>query len=222
MKVVSYLRVSTENQANEGHGLDSQQAACVAWAVQNGVEIEEFFIDVASGAQNSRLELDRLRSLADRGELSRVVVYAVDRLGRDLVDTESTIRALEKSGCEIVSVTQYFEANPAGKLLRQMLLAFAEFERSLIKARMMNGKKAAIAKGLYMKGKAPFGFINGQKGFLMQVPVEMDIVRHVLAESANGLSLRKLQVKLGLSMPISTLAKIVKRKNFYEKMAQEV
>ncbi len=215
MKTVGYVRVSTDKQADEGHGLDAQQAAIVAWGVQNGIEVEEFFTDVASGAQHSRPEIDRLRGMADRGEVSRVVVYAVDRLGRDLVDTESTIRTLEKVGCEVVSVTQYFDSNPAGKMLRQMLLVFAEFERSLIKARLKNGRKAAEAKGLYMSGKAPFGLMNTGKGNLEQIPVEMNIVKEVLAETARGLSLRQIQSTH--NMPVSTLAKIVKRRAFYEK-----
>lgn len=217
MKTAAYLRVSTEKQATDGHGLAAQQSACIAWATQNGVEIEEYFTDVASGAQGSRPEIDRLRSLAASGEVSRVVVYAVDRLGRDLVDTESTIREFEKTGCEIVSVTQYFESNPAGKLLRQLLLSFAEFERSLIKARMSNGKKAAKAKGLYMGGVAPFGLRNTGKGALEQIPVEMSIVREVLEESARGLSLRQIRAAQAEPMPVSTIAKIVKRRALYEK-----
>lgn len=217
MKTVAYLRVSTENQALEGHGLASQQSACVAWATQNEVEIEEYFTDVASGALSSRPEIDRLRLSVARGEVSKLVVYSVDRLGRDLVDTESTIRELEKAGCEIVSVTQYFENNPAGKLLRHMLLAFAEFERALIKARLKGGRKAAKAKGLYMSGVAPFGLRNTGKGGLEQIPVEMSIVKEVLEESARGLSLRQIRATQAEPMPVSTLAKIVKRRTFYEK-----
>lgn len=217
MSTAAYLRVSTSKQAEEGHGLDAQQAACVAWAVQNGLEIEAFFTDVASGGDSSRPELDRLRLCVDNKQVSRIVVFSVDRLGRDLVDTENTIRSLEKAGCEIVSVTQYFESNPAGKLLRQLLLAFAEFERAIIKARLKNGRKAAEAKGLYMDGKAPFGLMNKGKGLLEQVPVEMSIVREVLEETARGLSLRQIQAKQTEPMGVSTLAKIVKRRAFYEK-----
>lgn len=212
---VAYLRVSTETQAEAGHGLEAQRAACVAWAVQNGVEIDDFYTDVASGARSDREQLGVLKEAVAKGTVSKLLVYAVDRLGRDLIDTEGTIRLFQQQRCEVISVTQYFEENAAGKMLRQLLLVFAEYERALLKARLAGGRKAAKAKGRWQGGVAPYGFRSVGDGKLEAIEIEMKTVRDVLSAIDAGSSLRETRSLLHTELAISTLAKIVKRRDLY-------
>lgn len=78
----------------------------------------------------------------------KLVVYKLDRLTRSLKDLLRTIERLEQRGAGFQSITEVIDtASPAGRLMLQMMGAFAEFERSLIRERSIAGQRAARARG---------------------------------------------------------------------------
>lgn len=222
---VAYLRVSTEKQNSTGNGLQAQQASITAYAIQQGLRIQQWYSDVCSGATQERDELQEMLAAARTGTISVIVVHAIDRLGRDLVAAELCFRELAHLGCRVISVTQFFEDNPAGALMRQILLAFAEHERALIKMRLAGGRKAAVKlKGTWLGGVSPIGYYHLGRGELGQLEIEASIVRRISEQRNLGLTIREIAALLksegilargGKPYHPSTVAKILKRDAVY-------
>ena len=132
---IGYARVSTEDQV-----LDLQLDAL------HGQGIEAVYQEHASGKSKARPELENcLKALRDGDTL---VVWRLDRLGRNLGDLVQIVGSLEARGVGFESLTEQINTNsPTGKLVFHVFAALAEFERNLIRERTQAGLKAARARG---------------------------------------------------------------------------
>jgi DNA invertase Pin-like site-specific DNA recombinase len=141
-----YVRVSTDKQT-----VENQIAALTNVANARGWNIVATFNDAGiSGAKGrkDRPGLDGMLKQAQRGGFDIVMAWAIDRLGRSLIDLLGTIQHLEACHVDLYIDQQAIDTTtPAGKLMFQITGAFAEFERSLIKSRVMAGLKRAVANG---------------------------------------------------------------------------
>ncbi|XKH61350.1 recombinase family protein [Halomonas sediminis] len=137
--VIGYVRVSTDEQAT---GAQRHQ-------IESKYKVGRWFADDAvSGATKaaSREGFANLLSYIREGDI--LVVYAIDRLGRDTVDVLETVERLQAEGVAVVSIREGFElGTPVGKAMLTMLAAIGELERSNIKARQMAGITKARAEG---------------------------------------------------------------------------
>ena len=89
-----------------------------------------------------------LNVVADKGRFDVVMTWAIDRLGRSLVDLLATVQHLENCGVDLFIDRQFIDTTtPTGKLMFQIVGAFAEFERSMIRERVHAGLKRAVANG---------------------------------------------------------------------------
>jgi DNA invertase Pin-like site-specific DNA recombinase len=115
----------------------------VAALARAGVKV--YFEDQRSGVVR-RPELDRLLSFLSRGD--ELVVYKVDRVARSLEGLLQVVRQVDAAGAVFRSLTEPFDTGSlSGKLMLQMLGAFAEFERGMIRERCAAGRAAAVARG---------------------------------------------------------------------------
>jgi DNA invertase Pin-like site-specific DNA recombinase len=141
-----YLRVSTDKQTVQNQELQLRQVA-----ERRGWEVVEVYDDAGiSGAKGraDRPGLDRMLNDASRRHFDIVLVWAIDRLGRSLIDLLGTIQHLEAVGCDLFIDQQSIDTTtPMGKLMFQVCGAFAEFERSMIKTRIHAGLRRAKAEG---------------------------------------------------------------------------
>jgi DNA invertase Pin-like site-specific DNA recombinase len=140
-----YVRVSTDHQSveNQIRGL-RQVAQRRGWLVA-----EVYRDDGISGTKgrDQRAGLDALLKDASRRKFDVVMAWAIDRLGRSLVDLLGSIQHLEAVGIDLYLDQQSIDTtSPAGKLLFQMTGAFAEFERSMIRQRVRAGLSVIKAK----------------------------------------------------------------------------
>ena len=132
---IGYARVSTEDQT-----LDLQLDALKA----DGCET--FYQEHASGKSAARLALDSCLKALRAGD--SLVVWRLDRLGRNLADLVRIVNDLEARGVGFVSLTEQINTtSPSGKLVFHLFASLAEFERNLIRERTMAGLKAARARG---------------------------------------------------------------------------
>ena len=146
-RVALYARVSTVNQGQDV-GLQLDELRQVAG--QRGWQVAEEFVDEGiSGASQSRPALDRMLDDARRGKLDLVVVWKLDRLGRSLQHLLQTLDELQGHGVGFVAVRDagIDTTTPQGRLLLQLLGAFAEFERAMICERVIAGVRRAQAAG---------------------------------------------------------------------------
>jgi DNA invertase Pin-like site-specific DNA recombinase len=133
-----YLRVSTDQQTTE-----NQRAALELAASQRGWTITNVYADEGiSGAKGreKRPGLDALLKDATRGKIDVVMAWAVDRIGRSLQDLIGTLQDLHAARVDLFLHQQAIDTTtPAGKAMFQMMGVFAEFERSMIVARINAG-----------------------------------------------------------------------------------
>lgn len=136
---IAYVRVSTEDQST-----DTQRAI-----IEERHKVDRWFVDEAtSGAikAKDRKGLGHLLSYVREGDT--VIVYAIDRLGRNTIDVLETVESLHAKGVAVLSLREGFNmCTPMGKAMLTMLSAMAELERSNIKERQMAGIKRAKAEG---------------------------------------------------------------------------
>jgi len=141
-----YVRVSTDRQT-----VENQIARLTETAEARGWQIVETFTDAGiSGAKGrkDRPGLDEMLTHAQRHRFDVVMAWAIDRIGRSLVDLLGSIQHLEACGVDLYLDQQAIDTTtPAGKLMFQVTGAFAEFERSLIRQRIHAGLKRAVANG---------------------------------------------------------------------------
>jgi DNA invertase Pin-like site-specific DNA recombinase len=103
-----------------------------------------------SGAKFDREGLDALLAAVRRHSCDAVVVFKLDRLGRSLVHLSQMIQEFERERVALICTSQAIDTsneNPAGRLQMHVLMAVAEFERSLIRERVNAGLKAAKSRG---------------------------------------------------------------------------
>ncbi|KTT66123.1 resolvase [Pseudomonas oryzihabitans] len=138
-EIVAYLRVSSGDQSTS-----TQRAA-----IEQRFKVDRWFADEAtSGAikAKARKGMGELLSYARQGDT--VVVYAIDRLGRDTIDVLETVTALKEKGAAVVSLREGFDmSTPIGEMMLTMLAAMAKLERANIKDRQMAGIQRAKAEG---------------------------------------------------------------------------
>ena len=141
-----YVRVSTDKQT-----IENQVAALRQIAERRGWNVVEQYHDAGiSGAKgrDGRPGLDQMLKDASRRKFDVIMSWAIDRLGRSLIDLLGTIQTLEASGVDLYLDQQSIDTTtPAGKLMFQVCGAFAEFERSMIRQRIHAGLKRAVAQG---------------------------------------------------------------------------
>jgi DNA invertase Pin-like site-specific DNA recombinase len=141
-----YVRVSTDKQT-----VENQVAVLRQIAERRGWEIVEQYHDAGiSGAKgrDKRPGLDQMLKDAQRRKFDVIMAWAIDRLGRSLIDLLGTIQTLEACGVDLYLDQQAIDTTtPTGKLMFQVCGAFGEFERSMIRQRINAGLKRAVAQG---------------------------------------------------------------------------
>lgn len=160
-----YTRKSTEEGLEkEFNTLEAQREACESFVksrVYEGWETIPVYYDDGgfSGGNMQRPALKRLISDIELGKVDMIVVYKIDRLTRNLTDFSKLIEVLDKHKCSFVSVTQQFNtADSTGRLMLNVLLSFAQFEREISSERIRDKVAASKKKGMWMGGTVPLGY----------------------------------------------------------------
>ena len=141
-----YVRVSTDRQTVENQLRELRQIA-----ERRGWEVVKEFDDAGisgSKGRNDRPGLDEMLKDAQRRRFDVVMAWAIDRLGRSLIDLLGTIQQLETCGVDLYLDQQAIDTTtPTGRLMFQITGAFAEFERSMIRQRIRAGLRRAVEAG---------------------------------------------------------------------------
>jgi DNA invertase Pin-like site-specific DNA recombinase len=205
-----YVRVSTDQQS-----VDHQISELRQVAERRGWSVVEVYRDTGiSGAKgrDQRPGLDAILKDARRRRFDVVMAWAIDRLGRSLIDLLGTIKELEECSVDLYLDQQSIDTTaPTGKLLFQVTGAFAEFERSMIKQRVRAGLraiKATIARDGKFTSKA--GKVRRRLGRPGATPEQLEEAKCQLAAGiginrvakATGLGTGTVhRIKRGTAMP---------------------
>jgi DNA invertase Pin-like site-specific DNA recombinase len=141
-----YARVSTKGQARDGNSLEGQCASL------KEAGAEEIFYDSFTGTKIDRPEFDKLKELLSPGD--KLIVTKLDRFARSAVQGSELIESLIQKGVTVhILNLGVMDNTPTGKLIRTIMLGFAEFERDMIIQRTQEGKEIARSKGIRVDGR---------------------------------------------------------------------
>ncbi|WP_035384466.1 recombinase family protein [Ferriphaselus sp. R-1] len=185
MRCAVYTRKSSEEGLDqEYNSIDAQRDAGHAYIASQRAEgwiaVADDYDDPAfSGGNMERPGLKRLMADIEEGKIDIVVVYKIDRLTRSLTDFSRMIDVFERHGVSFVSVTQQFNTTTSmGRLMLNILLSFAQFEREVTGERIRDKITASKKKGMWMGGIPPLGY-DVENRRLVPNPKEASLVRHI-------------------------------------------
>jgi DNA invertase Pin-like site-specific DNA recombinase len=187
-----YLRVSTDGQQTEHQRRQLEEVA-----KHRGWHIVDIYEDAGvsgSKRRQHRPRLDAMLKDATRKRFDLIAAWSVDRLGRSLQDLVALLEEVKAVGCDLYLHQQAVDTTtPAGRAMFQMMGVFAEFERSMIRERVMAGLETARAKG------KTFG----------RPRVEAHVEQEISALLGQGLGQLKIAKQLGCG--VSTVQRIVRQ-----------
>ena len=193
MQVAIYARVSTIDKNQDP---EVQLRELREYCDRMGWEYREY-VDYASGAKELRPEYRRLMRDADRKNFDMVLVWSLDRFGRSLKQLVNDLDFLGSKGIDFRSHTQALDTTtPQGKLLFQLLGAFAEFERGMISERVKAGLAMARARGIRLGRPPALERTNITEEYIFKL-------------SERGYSLRQIVQNLGGGISKTTVHKIL-------------
>lgn len=172
-----YTRKSVANRIDDHlNSLEVQREICSAYIRsqrhRSWVELPESFDDLGfSGGNLNRPSLTNLLSAVEQGLIDVIVIYKLDRLTRSLSDFIRLIDLLEQYEVNFVSVTQAFDTHDSmGRLVLNILLTFAQFEREMLADRIRDKVHAMRRAGRWVGGAAPYGYDLVNKRLVINEP----------------------------------------------------
>ncbi len=152
LKAVAYCRVSTRDQADNGHGLEAQEAAVREEVARRGwLLVEPPYVDRGASGKSlkGRKALSQAIALLDEGRADVLVVTKLDRLARSVVDFAGLVAHAKREGWSVVVLAQGIDLTTAtGRLTANVLASVAQWEAEMTSERTKEGLRAAKAKGV--------------------------------------------------------------------------
>lgn len=229
---VGYIRVSSERQVREGQGLEIQEKSIIKYCKENNIELIDIFSDEGiSGAESfDKREglakaIDKIKSLArSKTPVDYLVSQKLDRIARNTMLLGYLEFELTKVKCSIISSDQKFEDTPNGVLMKDIIVAFASFEKKMINMRTNSGKKNKLSKMLHTSGNIPIGYMSdGEKIIINQK--EKIIIQFIFRERIKGLSYRAISDSIKsifkVDLPYNSIKYIIENTIYMGKFRQE-
>lgn len=157
MRVVAYIRVSTREQAEDGHGLDAQRAQITAQAAVRGWDVVAWCEDrgLSGASMEGRNELARAIRLVESGDADAIMATKIDRVSRSVRDFADLVDRAKAAKWNLVVLDLGLDlSTPMGEFAAHILCAAAQLERRMIAERTKDGLAAAKSKGVRV-GRPP-------------------------------------------------------------------
>lgn len=202
-RVVGYIRVSTEGQADGGVSLDAQRAKLEAYAVAMDLELVALIEDAGASAKTlNRPGLQRALGMLDAGEADGLLVAKLDRLTRSVKDLGALVERYFAAKCTLLSVADSIDTRSAGgRLVLNVLASVAQWEREAIGERTKEALVQVRKEGCRL-GAEGLGWrrtdatdANGRR-LVERVEEEERVLSRIAALNAQGLTVRAIAAQL--------------------------
>jgi site-specific DNA recombinase len=161
MAVAVYLRVSTEEQ-RERQSIETQRDFAARYCPLHSLAVSDTYADDGVSGTiplDQRLEGSRLLRDARLKKFDQLLVYKLDRLGRETRLTLDAVAELERCGVRVRSMTEEFDSQtPTGRLMMTLLSGFAAHEREVFRERSIAGRNRLAEAGAWLGGIVPYGY----------------------------------------------------------------
>ena len=200
MRVIGYVRVSTEEQASGGVSLAAQEAKVRAYAALHDLELIDVIVDAGeSGKSLKRPGLIRALDALKRGDAAGLVVAKLDRLSRSVGDWNALIDGYfgERAGSTLMSVADSIDTRTAaGRLVLNVLMSVAQWERETIAERTTDALRFKKSKGERV-GQIPFGWSVAADGVrLIEEPGEQAAIATMAGLRNGGMTCGKVAAEM--------------------------
>lgn len=206
-KVAIYVRVSSQEQANEGYSIQEQTERLTKYCEAHGwIRVKVYTDPGFTGANRNRPALQMLCADVAKSLFDTVLVYKLDRLSRSQKDTLYIIEdVFLKNGISFVSMNENFDTGtPFGRAMIGILSVFAQLERDQIRERVQMGHDARAKEGYFHGGGyAPIGY-DYIDGLLTVNEYEASIVRKAYTLFLDGLPVHSIYLTLEKEYPAGT------------------
>jgi DNA invertase Pin-like site-specific DNA recombinase len=203
VRLVAYMRVSTDHQAERGLGLPVQDRAIRRWCGDNGHRLITIYSEAGvSGTREAadRPALGEALEAVERRLAAGIVVYRLDRLARLLTVQEAALAQVWSHGgrCFTVDGGEILRDDPDDPMrtaMRQMIGVFSQLEKGMIAARMRAGRRLKAERGGYAGGQPPYGY-RAERGWLVAQIDESAAIALASQLRRKGASLRAIAAHL--------------------------
>jgi DNA invertase Pin-like site-specific DNA recombinase len=220
MKVIGYVRVSTDEQATNGVSLDAQRTKLEQYAALYELDLVEIIVDAGASAKSLKRDgLTEALARLDAGEAEGLLVAKLDRLTRSVKDLGSLLDDYFRTKFSLLSVADQIDTSTAaGRLVLNVLASVSEWEREAIGERTSAALQHKIANGEHV-GAPALGF-DVVAGELQKNDTETETINRIHALAAEGRTLRDiaaimeaegLKTKRGGNWHPQTISRVLKR-----------
>jgi len=177
MKVLGYIRVSSNKQVNEGSSLLNQKNMIEDYCFRNRYELLDILNDEGvSGLKRDRNGLNDLMSKIKKDKVEMVVVYSLSRLGRRMKDVIEIIDYMNNNDVRFISLKENFDNNGImGKLLLNIMGSVNEFEVGIMGERIRDVKRYKKSNKEVFGGRLLYG-VNEVEGKLIENNIELEVI----------------------------------------------
>lgn len=198
MKAGIYIRVSTQEQAQEGFSVPAQKNRNIAFCDSQGWEIYDFYIDEGISAKDmDRNDLQRMLNDARQKKFDVIVVYKLDRLTRSVLDLYKILAELDERGIMFKSVTEVYDTTTAtGRLFITLVAALAQWERENLAERVYFGMEEMASQGKRPGGTVCYGYKTIGNGNLVPDEVQSRVVQKIFDMYEKNQGIRPIQLYL--------------------------
>ena len=224
---VIYARYSSEKQTEQS--IEGQIRVCNEFAAKNDIKIVDTYIDRATtGTNDNRAAFQKMLSDSDEKPIwDLVLVYALDRFGRNSIEVAVNKQRLQKNNIILISATQRTSVNIDGTknldgiILENVLIGLSEYYSAELSQKVRRGQRESRQKGNFLGGKVPYGYRVENKKVLIDEE-RAEVVRLIFQLYANGKCVREILDELnrigilynGKPMYQSTIFKILKLEKY--------
>ncbi len=192
MRCGIYVRVSTDDQRDNGYSIDSQLRMIKEYCEKNNYDIVDVYNDAGhSGKDLMRPEMQRLLKDIKSHKIEKIVAIKVDRLTRNNYDGFWLLNYCEEHDVKIELILEPYDVSTAnGEMIFGMNLVFGQRERKEIGARTKRAMEEMALEKVH-PAKAPYGYIrNTETGHLEIEPIEAQVVKKIFELYKNGTTIR--------------------------------
>lgn len=195
MKGVIYARYSSERQTEQS--IEGQIRECTAYAEQNGISVIAHYIDRAkTGTNDQRDEFQRMLRDSHSGAFDCVIVWKIDRFGRNRYDIAKNKAILKHNGVALLYATEHIPDGPEGIILEGLLESLAEYYSAELKTKITRGMRESAYKCQFNGSGLPTGYkIDENKKFVIDEEGAR-IVRWIFTEYEKGMTVAEIRRQL--------------------------
>ena len=192
---VIITRVSTGEQAKHGTSLESQLEICRAKALSMSMPIVAEYEDAGVSGAYLTLRTGMMAALADiqAGRADTLICANLSRYSRDVQHQQQIKKVVQNAGGRVVFCDMDFEDTPEGDLAFTLMGGFAEYERKVIRARTMRGKRKRAEEGQQpQRSRSPFGYHVVTKADILRGEYPADMVGRYVVDEAKAVVARRM------------------------------